>query len=102
MKKKIEAFKLAFLKQLKDSDYIFIYSYDTILECIIIIGLRESITGNPKYNFFQFVGSDRIHIKINNVIDINYMILQKTNGFELYDITLSKYNEYEKLYCETF
>lgn len=95
MKKKIEAFKIEFLKELKDSDYKLVYDYDNLQTCIEIICLRDLYSYKSKFKLFRLVGTDRILVQMNGSILYEYMIRQNGNRFELYEITLAQHNEFE-------
>ena len=96
MSKKIEAFKIEFAKNLQDSDYKFIHDYDRIETCIEVICISDLIPRKNKFKFFKFVGTRRILIKSNNSFLIEYCIKQNGNRFELYELVLSKYNQFER------
>jgi hypothetical protein len=96
MKKKLEAFKIEFAKTLQDSDYKFICDYDQIETCIEVICNSDLIPRKTKFKFFKFKGNERILIQANKRFLIEYSILQNGIRFELYEISLSKYNEFER------
>ncbi len=96
MSKKIEAFKIAFAMNFEVSDYNLIFEYDRIETCIEVICIRDLISTKSKFEFFKFTGSDRILIKANNRFLIEYCIIQNERKFELYELLLSKYNEFEQ------
>ena len=96
MSKKLEAFKIEFAKKIQDSDYKFICEYTQIETCIEIICIRDLISRKNKFKFFKIVGIERILIQSNNRFLIEYCIKQKGNKFELYELILSKYNEFER------
>ena len=96
MKKKMEAFKIEFLKGLKGSDYQLVYNYDSIQTCIEIICISDLISRKSKFKLFKLTGTERILVQVNNRFLIHYMILQNSNRFDLYELTLMKYNEFER------
>ena len=96
MKKKIEAYKIEFAKNLIDSNYRLICDYDKIETCIEIICVRDLISTQTKFKFFNIVGTDRILIKANRSFLIEYCIKQNGDRFELYELILSKFNQFER------
>lgn len=95
----MEAFKIEFLKVLRDSDYKLIYDYDNIQTCIEVICLRDLLSLKAKFKLFKLIGTERILVQMNNELLFNYMIQQSGNRFDLYELTIEKYNEFErKLY----
>lgn len=95
MKKKIEAFKIAFAMNLEETHYKKICEYDRIETCIEVICIRDLISTKSKFKFFKFLGRDRILITCNQTFLIEYSIMQNGSKFELYELVLSKYNEFE-------
>lgn len=77
MKKKIEAYKIEFAKNIIDSHYRLICDYGKIETCIEIIYIRDLISTQTKFKFFNIVGTDRILIKANNSFLMEYCIKQK-------------------------
>lgn len=100
MRRKIEAFTIEFLKGLKDSDYKFVHDYDNIQTCIEIICIRDLLSRKAKFKFFKLIGSERILIQMNREILYNYTIRQNGSKFELYELTMIKYNEFERKVSE--
>ncbi|TSJ41294.1 hypothetical protein [Fluviicola chungangensis] len=96
MKKKIEAQKIEFAKNLIDSDYRLVCDYEKIDTCIEIICIRDLMSTKTKFKFFNIIGTDRILIKANNSFLIEYCIKQTGSKFELYELVLSKFNEFER------
>lgn len=102
MKKKIEAFKIEFLKGAKDSDFRLVCSYERLESCIEIIALRDLLPTKTKFKFFQLVGTQRILIEADRVLMVEYVLIQNGKMFELYEMVFSKWQEYETEYCERF
>lgn len=96
MKRKLESLKLDFAKALQISDYAFIYEYPRIEDCILIIKMRDLLPSKTKFKFFKYKGTERILIQANNCFLIEYSILQNGDKFELYEMTISTYNRFEK------
>ena len=96
MRKKIETFKVEFLATLEDSDYKFVHDYDNLETCIEIICIRDLLSRKARFKFFKLIGIERILIQMNKEILYNYMILQNGSKFDLYELTMIKYNEFER------
>ena len=101
MKQKLEAIKIEFAKDLQNSDYTFRHDYERIEDCIEIIKIRDLLPSKTKFKFFKFSGAERILIQANNCFLLEYSIQQNGTRFELYELTFSKYNEFEKKLCES-
>lgn len=102
MNNKIEAHKIEFAKSLQDSDYILIHDYERIEDCITIIKIRDLLPSKTKFKFFKFNGTEQIIILANKRFLIEYKIYQNGNRFELYELNLSKYNEFEREVSKMF
>jgi len=96
MNKKFEAYKLKFLAQLEDSDYNFIHQYPNLKTCVDVICLRDLISYKSKFKIFKLKGIDRLYIKADNRILVEYAIIQQENVSELFEITFNTYNEFER------
>lgn len=97
MYKKNEQLKIDFLTNLKDENYVFVYSYNRLDECIEIITYRDLITINIKAQIIKLKHPEKLHIQIDGKILIEYYIIEKENKFLLFEINLSTYNDFEKL-----
>ena len=102
MSKKLEAFKIEFAKKLQDSDYTFRYDYDSIQDCLVIISIRDLLPSNTKFKIFKLLGTERILVQADRRFLIEYYIGQKGAKFELYEMNLSTYNEFERKIGELF
>ncbi len=96
----MEVFKFEFLKGLEDSDYKFIHDYDNIQTCIEIICIRDLLSRKSKFKLFKLMGTERILIQMDKSFLIDYIIRQNGSRFELYEMTLAKYNEFERKISE--
>lgn len=97
MYKKNEQLKIDFLTNLKDENYVFVYSYNRLDECIEIITYRDLITINIKAQIIKLKHAEKLYIQIDGKILIEYYIIEKENKFLLFEINLSTYNDFEKL-----
>ncbi len=97
MYKKNEQLKIKFLNNLKDENYVFVYSYNRLDECIEIITYRDLITINIKAQIIKLKHPEKLYIQIDGKILIEYYIIEKENKFQLFEINLSTYNDFEKL-----
>lgn len=102
MKKQIEAFKIEFLKNLEDSDFRLVCSYEKIETCIEIICLRDLVSRKTKFKFFQLTGTVRILIQADKKIMVEYVLIQNGKMFELYEMNFSAWKKYEIEYCLRF
>jgi hypothetical protein len=96
MSKKLEALKIEFAKTLQDSDYKFLCDYDRVETCIEVICNSDLIPRKTKFKFFRFKENERILIQADKRFLIEYSIQQNGTKFELYELILSKYNEFER------
>jgi hypothetical protein len=92
MKKKMELFKIEFIKGLKDSDYEFRHSYDRIEYLLHGILIDTSWGQKTKFKFFKLVGTEKILIQADNRLLVDYVIRQNGTKFEKYELLLSKWN----------
>lgn len=97
MNKKYEAFKLEFLTQLEDSDYKLIHDYPNIQTCVDVICLRDLISRKSRFKIFKLKGIDRLFVKVDSRILVDYAIFQNGNVFELLEMSLEKYDKLERL-----
>lgn len=95
MNKKIEVFKVEFLKGLESYDYKLLCEYDRIEICLEIILIRDLLSSKTKFKIFKIVDSELLFIQIEKCISIEYAIRQNGNKFELYEINTFKFTEYE-------
>jgi hypothetical protein len=100
MNSNLESFKLEFARGLQDCDYTFLYDYERIEDCVIIIKIRDLLPSKMKFKFFKFKGNEQIFIQADKRFLIEYKIQQNGIRFELYELTLSKYNEFERKLSE--
>ena len=96
MNKKLEVFKVEFLKGLEFSDYKSLCEYDRLETCLEIILIRDLLSSKTKFKIFKIGDSKRFLIQIENCISVVYMIRQNGSRFELYELNTEKLNEYEE------
>lgn len=76
------------------------HDYDNVQTCIEIICIRDLLSRKSKFKLFKLMGTERILIQMDKRFLIDYSIRQNGNRFELHEMTLTKYNEYEREYLK--
>lgn len=96
MSEELESFKIEFAKGLASSDYTFRCTYSRIEDCLQGIAINNLLPSKTKFKIFKIVGTESLMVQADNSFIIDYMILQNGTDFELYELTISKYNEFEE------